>query len=196
MMALSLKVQGSPSAPLATTKWFPLRHRLRRGRFAHGLPLPTGREPTAARPLEARQDDLLDGPAGSQCRARRYPWPPPPSRYWVTSVTGGSHSNTGTCMSRLSAASGLKSPAQGNHFGQSWLRRYEMSDSVGQYLNEIGLVPCSPRVRSASCPRRSSGAVRPRFASTPVSVAVSCARPCKRRPPPRTASSGRTCGSW
>ena len=73
-----------------------------------------------------------------------------------------------------------------------------MSDSVGQYLNEIGLVPLLTadeerelsqiieRGREARAPHRR------RRATPPSCASGSTAAP----PPPRTASSGPTCAWW
>ena len=71
-----------------------------------------------------------------------------------------------------------------------------MSDSVGQYLNEIGLVPLltadEERELSQTIERGRDAQER----STRASAGVSCARRSRPQPRPRTASSGPTSAWW
>ena len=67
-------------------------------RVPHRLPLPTCRETAASRPCRPDRMTSWIVPPGPSPRARRNPAPPPRSKYFVTSVTGGSDNNTASCM--------------------------------------------------------------------------------------------------
>src|SRR5918994_1510578 len=106
------------------------------------LPFPSRGVPTSPTSPQARQDDLLDRATSAEAE-RPLESDAAPASEVVGDVghRGIGQQHSVLHGSGLSPTLARKSPIAGNPTAVVVVEELEMSDSVGQYLNEIGLVP-------------------------------------------------------
>src|ERR687898_735962 len=109
---------------------------------SYRLPFPSRGVPTSPTSPQARQDDLLDRATSAEAE-RPLESDAAPASEVVGDVghRGIGQQHSVLHGSGLSPTLARKSPIAGNPTAVVMVEELEMSDSVGQYLNEIGLVP-------------------------------------------------------